>query len=232
LWFSQLNFIYKPTPIPFSMKKYLWSTVFIAILVIVSFVIVMALDIPFMQDPSYIMEEGGLVAAGFSVLLLALDILLPVPGSVLMIANGAIFGVVVGTLLSMIGGLLATLSGHWLGRKGSKWLDRIATPQEQERARQAMERWGLYAVMISRPVPILSESILVMAAAMGLPLRKVLLAAIVGLLPASVLYAAIGAYALSVESNIWGFIAVIALTGIFWGIGQWQRRSAAANNPS
>ena len=50
-----------------------------------------------------------------AVALLASDVVLPVPASIVMTANGVVFGLVVGTLLSTIGATLSALAGHTHG---------------------------------------------------------------------------------------------------------------------
>lgn len=213
------------------MARYLWITLGVALFVGLTFGLAMALDIPVLQDPTYIMESGGLGAAAFSVVFLALDIILPVPGSILMIGNGAVFGPWLGASLSLMGALLSTLIGFWLGTRGGTWLARSVSPDEQERARRSMERWGVYAVLITRPVPILSESILVMAAAMGLPFRQVMLASFLGLIPSVVIYALVGAYAMSLENNLLGFGTVIAIAGLLWVFGKIFSRTTQSPLP-
>lgn len=183
------------------------------------------LDIALLSDPSYIMNKGGLLAGLAGVGLLASDIILPVPGSLVMVANGALFGIWLGTLLSLIGGLLSSWIGFAIGRRGAKIIHKIASAEEQERAEQMLQKWGIFAVIVSRPVPLIGETISVMAGASTLPMYKLILASIVGVLPAAILYAAVGVYATELKAGIIGTVAVVILAGIVWAIGKRMNRS-------
>ena len=82
----------------------LMSALFLAL-----FGIVEALDVPFLSDPGpWLSGSGRWGAAAIGVGLLIADIFLPVPASLIMVANGALFGIVGGTLLSLAGGLAAS----------------------------------------------------------------------------------------------------------------------------
>jgi uncharacterized membrane protein YdjX (TVP38/TMEM64 family) len=64
---------------------------------------------------------AGLVRVG----LLVVDVVLPVPSSLVMIAHGALFGFLLGTLLSVIGSVGAALVGFAIGRPGEPLLARV-----------------------------------------------------------------------------------------------------------
>lgn len=132
--------------------------------------------------------------AAASFLLLALDAVLPAPASLLMVANGALFGFVPGAALSTAGSLAASLLAFTLGRWTRRTLWR-GDAQSLSRARDLLDRWGLMAVVLSRPVPLLAESLAVVAGAGSLSARRFLAASLAGAIPASLVYAWIGAAA-------------------------------------
>jgi uncharacterized membrane protein YdjX (TVP38/TMEM64 family) len=163
---------------------------------LLGFAVVEAFDVPVLSDPRPWLDRAGATAAVVGVALLVADVVVPVPSSVVMVAHGALFGVVAGSLLSLVGRVGGALLGFGIGRRGGAVLaDRLVPERSGPTARDLLERWGATAVVLSRPVPVLAETVVVLAGASGLPWRTVTLAALVGSLPEAVLYALAGAVA-------------------------------------
>lgn len=200
-------------------RRYTLVAVTIAAFVLVSFLIVEALGIPLLVDPSVQLGRGGIGAALLGVGLLLVDVFLPVPSSIVMTAQGALFGIALGTTLSLIGSVGAALLGFAIGRKGTRFIARFVSAEEQAASNRLLERWGPLALIVTRPVPILAETTAVMAGASSLGWRKATLGIIVGAFPAALIYAIAGAYATSVASGFLVFGLVIVLAGGFWLIG-------------
>lgn len=134
--------------------------------------------------------------AAASLILLALDAVLPVPASLLMVANGALFGPVFGAALSTAGSLAASLLAFTVGR----WAHHAAwrgDPQSLSHADDLLNRWGAVAVVLSRPVPLLAESVAMVAGAGQFSPWRFFAASLAGAIPASIVYAWIGAAALN-----------------------------------
>src|SRR5215510_12446766 len=140
------------------MKRYLLITVGLIVFFTILFLIVEALGVPLLSDPTPWMKHGGVVAAALGVGLLIADVVLPVPSSLVMVAHGALFGVVIGTLLSLSGSIGAALFGFAIGRRGGKLLERTVTPSERARANVLLARWGALAIIVTRPIPLLAET--------------------------------------------------------------------------
>jgi uncharacterized membrane protein YdjX (TVP38/TMEM64 family) len=187
---------------------------------LVLFFLVEALGIPLLVDPTPWLKQGGLWAAALGVALLIADVLLPVPSSLVMVAHGALFGVVVGTLLSLLGSTGAAVFGFWIGRRGGKLLERLVTAEERERANRLLERWGTLAIVVTRPIPLLAETVAIMAGASPLSWGRMILAALAGSLPPALLYALTGASAGKFENAALMFLFVLLITGIFWMVGR------------
>lgn len=185
------------------------------------FGLVTALEVPILTEPRPILERtGALAAAGLGAGLLALDVLLPVPASLLMIAHGALFGLVGGTAVSLAGSMGAAALGFALGRWGSAPLRRFVPAQERHRADELMERWGVLAVVATRPVPILAESVAVLAGTSAFTWPRFLLASLAGNVPASALYAATGATAARLDNALLVFALVMAVAALVWLAGR------------
>jgi len=184
------------------------------------FFLVEALGIPLLVEPTPWLSRGGVPAATLGVALLIADVLLPVPSSLVMIAHGALFGVVGGTLLSLGGSTGATMLGFWLGRRGGSWLERLVPPEERERADYLLKRWGTLAIIVTRPVPLLAETIAIMAGASPMGWGRTALAALAGSLPPALLYALTGASVGKFQNTALVFVFVILVAGFFWMFGR------------
>ena len=95
---------------------------------------------PLPTDPSPWLECCGLFAALVGVGLLVIDVALPAPSGLVMVAHGALFGAAVGTLLSVVGSTGAALVGFALGRRGGPLLARLVPPEERVRANRLVAR--------------------------------------------------------------------------------------------
>jgi uncharacterized membrane protein YdjX (TVP38/TMEM64 family) len=171
---------------------------------------------PLLADPRPWLDERNALVALLAVSLLVVDVLLPVPSSIVMVANGAVFGVVFGALLSLLGSAGAALVGFELGRRGGPLLDRLVPATERAPADRFLGRWGALAIVVSRPVPIAAETIALMAGASTLSWRRAALAAVIGSLPGAVLYAVVGAAAAGVDTGALVFGAVVLLAAFTW----------------
>jgi uncharacterized membrane protein YdjX (TVP38/TMEM64 family) len=202
------------------MKRYaIIMGVMIAFFLIL-FLIVEALGVPLLSDPTPWLGHGGPVAAFVGVGLLIADVLLPVPSSLVMVAHGALFGVVGGTLLSLIGSVGAALFGFAIGRRGGSLLDRLVTPAERARADDLLKRWGILAIVVTRPIPLLAETVAIIAGTSSLGWGRTALAAVAGSLPPALLYAITGASVANLQNTALVFGLVILIAGIFWLIGR------------
>ncbi|HYJ80303.1 MAG TPA: VTT domain-containing protein [Longimicrobiaceae bacterium] len=188
------------------------------------FVIATAAGVPILSDPSPWMGQGSAAAAAVGVGLLTADVFLPVPSSAVMLAHGALFGVWTGALLSLAGSLGAAALGFAVGRAGNDTVRRLVTPAEHERAGALLQRWGALAIVASRPVPMLAETVAVLAGASPMPWPKAMLAALAGSLPAALAYAVAGAGAASVGVSTIVFGGVVLLGGVFWWLGRRAQR--------
>jgi uncharacterized membrane protein YdjX (TVP38/TMEM64 family) len=165
------------------------------------------------------MKQGGVLAAALGVGLLIADVLLPVPSSLVMVAHGALFGVALGTLLSLLGSAGAALFGFAIGRRGGKLLELVVTREERTRADSLLARWGALAIIVTRPVPVLAETVAIMAGASSLSWSNVLLASLAGSLPPALLYALTGAAVANFQSTALMFGVVMLVAGFFWFVG-------------
>ncbi len=191
------------------------------------FAVVEALHVPLLTDPSPWLERGGPVAAALGVGLLVGDVVLPVPSSLVMVANGAVFGFALGAALSLAGSVGGTLLGFAIGRRGGPWAARLVPDEQRERAGRLLERWGALAIVVTRPLPLLADTAAVLAGASPLGWGRATVGALLGSLPGALLYALAGATAASTGSLLLAFGLAILFAGLLWLLGRWGERVSA-----
>jgi len=201
------------------MKRYcaIVSSIFGFLLIL--FLLVEVTGVPLLKDPSPWLGSGSTLVALLGSGLLVADVVLPVPSSGVMVAHGALFGVVGGTLLSVSGSTGAALVGFSLGRRGGPLLARLVSPEERARADHILSRWGTLAIVVTRPVPLLAETVAILAGTSPLGWRQASLAALLGSLPPALLYALSGATAAALTSGVLMFGLVLVVAGILWLVG-------------
>ena len=127
------------------------------------------LGVPLEQMAIDWLDDAGLGSAGLIVALLAADVLLPIPSSLVMVLSGAAFGIVWGSLLSLTGSIL----GEWLGfelvrRFGRRVTRSVAGDDELAQVNRFFERHGAIAVLVTRPLPIVMETMSLAAGLSGM----------------------------------------------------------------
>jgi uncharacterized membrane protein YdjX (TVP38/TMEM64 family) len=182
------------------------------------------LHVPLLTNPDPWMAHAGWAAALIGVGLLIADVLLPVPASLVMIAHGALFGVVWGTVLSLAGALGAGIFGFWLGRRGGPLVDRLVPADERRRADALLRAWGDLAIVVTRPVPILAETLAILAGTSSMTWPRMLAATLGGSLPAALIYALTGATARTLNDVPLVFALVLLVAGLFWAVGRRLRK--------
>ncbi|HEX8226855.1 MAG TPA: VTT domain-containing protein [Candidatus Saccharimonadales bacterium] len=201
------------------MKRFWILLAVVALLFLVLFGIAEALHIPLLTDPLPQLSAGGAAAMLIGVGLLIIDVILPVPSSVVMTAHGALFGILAGAALSLLGRMGSFSLGYYLGRHSTKLVRRFIGADELRRASTFIDRHGTMAIIGSRPLPILSETVSIASGIGGMPFMKSLLAAVTGSLPEAALFAYAGAIAGTFVSTAYVFLGVVVLMLIFWSIG-------------
>ena len=104
-------------------------------------------------------EYSKPVASAVIVSLLASDIFLPVPSSVLSTVGGYHLGPLLGTLVSWLGMTLGAIIGFWLARRfGHSFTLWFTTEPQLERMTIASQKFGPWMLVLVRGVPVLAEA--------------------------------------------------------------------------
>ncbi len=168
-------------------------------------------------------EHAGTGSAIAVVALLATDLVLPVPSSFVMVLSGAAFGPLWGSALSLLG----SVGGGWLGfelvrRYGRRVSGRLVDDRELRPLEQMYKRHGVAVIVISRGLPILMESMSIVAGLSQMNRATFLLASLAGTAPVVVVYAYVG----SVSRHAGSLVpAVVMLTAVFAAALVWYRQS-------
>jgi uncharacterized membrane protein YdjX (TVP38/TMEM64 family) len=193
-------------------------TIFGAIVAILltTYLVVEAVHLAALADPRDSLRGGGVGKAVLGVGLLVSDAVLPVPSSVVMLSLGAIYGAALGIALAWIGRFGMALVGFAIGRRGGPLMARRIGAREEARARALVERRGAIAIVATRPLPLIAETVTIVAGASGMPWRTAVVASAIGTLPEAVAYALAGSVSASFKNAavVWGFFLLIVT--VFW----------------
>jgi uncharacterized membrane protein YdjX (TVP38/TMEM64 family) len=137
-----------------------------------------------------------------------------------MVGFGAIFGLAGGFILSLVGTMAGMSLAFGLGRWGEKGFSRFVGESERLRMESLLKRYGLSAMAVTRPIPILSESFAIIAGASSMKWRSALGASLAGNSIQALLYAWAGTQTQAPDMGYKIFIGVLLVSGVFWWLGQ------------
>ena len=162
--------------------------------------------------------NAGPAGAATIVGLLAADVFLPIPSSLIMVLSGAAFGVWWGALLAFGG----SIGGEWLGfelarRYGSGLSSRfVGDADEVRRLNQVLLTHGAAAVVVTRALPVVMETMSVVAGLSTMPRRTFLVASALGTAPIVVVYAYAGAMSRETGSLVPAIVILVAVAAAGW----------------
>ncbi|MEQ1893989.1 MAG: VTT domain-containing protein [Planctomycetota bacterium] len=204
------------------MRRLLVAGSLVALLFLALWAVLVASGVEWVSQPPGVLERGGWIGASVGVALLALDVVAPVPASIVMVVLGKLYGFGAGAALSLAGSVLSALLAWLLGRRGEHLLARWMSPAELRSADAWLARHGAFALAVTRPVPILAETFALLAGARAMPLGRVLVAATLGILPAALLYAWAGSAGRDVIEDALLFGLTLVIAGALWLAGRRQ----------
>jgi uncharacterized membrane protein YdjX (TVP38/TMEM64 family) len=172
----------------------------------------------FLQQAAARPMLAALVLAG----LLAVDIIAPIPSSLIGTACGVVLGFGVGTLVGFTGLTISCVAGYALGRLCRTPATRLAGDAQMRRLEQAQARWGVWLLAALRPVPVLAEASVLFAGLTRQPLAQAAPVLLLANLGVAAVYAAIGAWASHINAFLPACLGAILLPGV--GLWLTQRR--------
>lgn len=170
--------------------------------------------------------KGWAWLAGIGLLLA--DLLLPIPGTIVMSALGAVYGFWLGGLIASAGSMLAGIFGYGVGhffdeKTAKKWLGE----KDFVRGHKLFSKSGPWMVAISRALPILPEVLACMAGLVRMRFGKFLLALACGSVPMGFLFAWIGT--VGIEYPGWGLAFSLGVPAVLWGTATVLRKRKDAD---
>lgn len=170
------------------------------------------------------MESLGPFAWVGGVALLVSDLVLPIPGTVVMSALGLVYGWFWGGLASVFGSVLSGIVAYGLcrkfGHRAALWLAGEEGLAKGEALFQS-ERGG-WLVALSRWMPVLPEAVACLAGLTHMPWRTFITALIAGSIPLGFAFAAIGDLGLERPGAALTLSALIPV--ILYALAAWMLR--------
>jgi uncharacterized membrane protein YdjX (TVP38/TMEM64 family) len=177
-----------------------------------------------------VIEQAGrnrLLAGCLLAGLLATDIVVPVPSSLVSTACGMALGFWGGTLASFAGMSITTAAGYLMGRYSAAPVGRLLGANECEMLEAFHRRHGVWLLLALRPVPVLAEASVLFSGVSRLPAGRVAAVTALGNAAVSAVYAAIGAWGTCSDSFLPAFLVAMAVSGVMMA----SLRKTAAGAP-
>ncbi|HEY7497831.1 MAG TPA: VTT domain-containing protein [Vicinamibacterales bacterium] len=145
--------------------------------------------------------------------LLALDVFLPVPSSIVSTAAGVLLGFSAGAAVVWLGMTSACLLGYALGARASGAARRFVGEEGLRRADGLARRYGDWTLVMCRPVPVLAEASVIFAGLVGAPFGRFFWICALSNLGIALGYAAFGAFSMSLNSFLVAFLGALVVPG-------------------
>lgn len=170
-----------------------------------------------------------LAAAGAVVTLLAADVVLPVPSSIVAVFAGGVLGFAWGATAIWTGLMLGCGVGYAIGaRPGRRLARRVVGPAQLAALERRGSAVGPLALILARGVPVLAEASVIAAGAARVDLRLFMVSVAVANAIVALAYAGVGALAVGTGSFLLVFTGIAAVPALAWALharmGQRQGR--------
>lgn len=138
-------------------------------------------------------EPSNLIASLVIGSLLSIDVIAPVPSSILSTAGGYFLGFIGGTIISLVGMTISCLIGYWIGAKfGRAAALRLVDTKEISGFESLQKKYGDWIIIISRSVPLLAETSVLFAGIGRMKFNRFISMVTISNLGISMVYAAVG----------------------------------------
>jgi uncharacterized membrane protein YdjX (TVP38/TMEM64 family) len=154
------------------------------------------LDSSFMEQTfsSLPNSYAGQIWIAFAVIIvLCLDLVLPVPSSIVMALSGKLLGFWAGGVASFVGAISATMLGYMVCYAGGTTVfRRFVRDKDADKVIAWFEKYGIYAIILSRPIPMVTEILSCTSGLYKVPIRQFIFASVLGTLPICFVYSYFG----------------------------------------
>lgn len=178
-------------------------------------------------------ENGTQIAGALIGGLLAGDLVLPVPSSILMTLAGFVCGTVFGTAVSFLGAMLSALIGfHACRRWGRGAFASLVGEVDLPRMERALNDYGAVAILLSRSVPMLTEIMSCLAGLSSMSSRRFLFLSAAGTLPICAVYAWAGEQSRGDASLVWPLTLAFLLPAAGYLVVRLAKRAPPEKDPT
>jgi uncharacterized membrane protein YdjX (TVP38/TMEM64 family) len=214
------------------MRAWVTLAVFLLIVILVPFLL-FEQGLNSLVDYLVVPHASRATVAGIIVALLALDVFLPVPSSIVSTAAGALLGFVSGLVVSTAGMTLGCVLAYGFSyRYGPPLVRRMMTERESQEVSAQFRRGAAWALAIMRPIPVLAEASALLAGVAGVPFTRYFIVTALANAGISAIYSAAGANALRSGSVLFALAGAVALPTCGMLIRVILRRSVRATPAS
>jgi uncharacterized membrane protein YdjX (TVP38/TMEM64 family) len=147
--------------------------------------------------------------------LLAFDVFLPVPSSIVSTAAGVLLGLAPGAAVVWMGMMAGCLLGYAIGSRGAGAAGKLVGADGLARAASVADRYGDVTLVVCRPIPVLAEASVVFAGLVRAPFGRFLVLTALSNFGIALGYAALGAFSLRLDSFLVAFFGALVLPGVF-----------------
>ena len=157
-----------------------------------------------MQDSSW--ANDPVVVSTSIILILASDLLLPIPSSMVNTWAGGTLGVFLGSIVCWIGMSIGAWIGYLAGWYcGNAAVKRFTSDAEQEQTNRLILRSGIWALLGLRALPVLAEASVLIVGSYRMPSRKFWMVVAPANLVIAITYSVLGYFS---RENEWFVIAI------------------------
>lgn len=156
-------------------------------------------------------QIDGATAFGVVIaLVLSIDVFLPVPSSLIMVLSGATIGLFWSTAFCWLGLSIGSILGYAFGRGlAPSLLPRLFDKAELENAQSVTDKVGFLALISTRAIPVLAETMVIAAGAVSYSFPRFLIACLPANLGLAFIYSLVGNLALGASSFVFVFLATM-----------------------
>ncbi|MBP7140791.1 MAG: hypothetical protein KBA71_02700 [Opitutaceae bacterium] len=156
-----------------------------------------------------------------AIVLLAADSVAPVPATLVIMFLAAKAGTLAGVIGGTVGLTAGVLAAAWFGRVAvGRIAPRFFPDEELARLREALQTRLALTLACLRSVPVLAETSVIVAAAMGIPLRRIVLLTMLPNLAVALIYSVSADD--SFRTAVIAFLGTMIASGILW---LWLRKN-------
>lgn len=150
-----------------------------------------------------------------AIVLLAADSVAPVPATLVIMFLAAKAGTLAGVVGGTIGLTAGVLAAAWFGRVAvGRIAPRFFPDEELVRLREALHTRLALTLACLRSVPVLAETSVIVAAAMGIPLMRIVLLTLLPNLAVALIYSVSADN--SFQTAVIAFLGTMVASGVLW----------------